>query len=223
MAWRSSSGVTERALWGLVVGWLLVDFFSRAAVWLLSTYWDTELPSVVWALWVEGTTIAIAVVLALYASRRLAYGGWFIIGLYLVREGTRATASPGITIDDLAFRLYVPLALLAYVLVLLWVVWIASTFDRLPGEARRSWVITLVGAAMLVVAGKTVAFSYVTEFSEATWWWSRYVADALPASLAKAVDFLASGSGTVAAYALLRWADRTARRLKHPSVRVDQA
>ena len=216
VAWRSSYGVVERTLWGLVAGWLMVDFVARALVWLWRGPSDSEPLLLAWHLGLEGATVVVALAFALYASRRIAYGGWFVIGLYIAREGARATASPGIAMDDLAFRLYVPLALLAYVLALLWAAVIASTFEGQPDEARRARVASLVGAALLVVAIRSGAFQYVTGFAEATWWWGIYADEALPDSLAKAVEFLVLGSAATAAYASLRWRGRTGTRQRPP-------
>ena len=182
--------------------------------------WESEPSAAVWALCTEGVALALTVILALYASRRIAYGGWFVIGLYIAREGTRATAFPGIAMDDLAFRLYVPLALLAYGLALLWAAVIASTFEGQPDEVRRVRVAAFAGAALLVVGIKSVAFQYVTGFAESTWWWGLYADDALPDSLAKAVEFLVLGSAAVAAYSLLR--RLTGRVVTTPSVEDTQ-
>ena len=204
MAWRRSFGVTERTLWGLVAGWLMVNMLAMAVIWQWRGPLDTVQATVVWRLWLEGATIAVALVFALYASHRVAYGGWFIIGLYIARLAAQTTASPGINMPDIAFRLYVPLALLAYVLVLGWAAVIASTFDQQPYGVRRLWSASLVGLALLVIVSEVLFFRHVAEFAEAAWWWAMYDYHALPASMSKAVDFFAWGVGTMVVYALLR-------------------
>ena len=107
--------------------------------------------------------------------------------------------------------------------MLLWAAVIASTFEGQRDESRRSRVAALAGASALVVVSRAVAFQYVTGFSATTWWWRyadewwwRYTGDALPAALAKAVDFFVLGLAAVAVYALLRWVDSMAREGNSP-------
>ena len=209
MAWRGSSGVTERTLWGLVAGWLMVELVSRAAGWLVRGPFDAEPWTLVWHLLLEGATIVVALALALCASRRVAYGGWFVVGLYIARVGTEAPASHDIALSDLPFRMYVPLALVAYMLVLTMAAIAASTFDQQSANSRRLWVISLVSVATAVVIGETLFFRYVAEFSKAAWWWAAYDHDTLSASISKAIDFLAWGMAAIGIYALLRlgWPD----------------
>ena len=215
VVWRGASSVTERALWALVASWLVLDFALWALFFGLNAG-ETEQPLSDWVLLLmRGASLAFVTLLALYAARRVAYGGWFVIAVYLAREGTHATAWPGmgLVMQDLLFRLYVPGALLAYLLMLLGVAFIASDFgSRAPGS-RRSRLIALMGFAVAVVAGKAIVYS-VGVFAFAGRW--GYYTDAIPSYMARAVDFFGWSIITLVVYALLRRPHLETRQVNVP-------
>ena len=217
VVWRGASSVTERALWALVASWLVLDFALWALYFGLNAG-GTEQPLPNWvSLLLKGVFLAFATLLALYAARRVAYGGWFVIAVYLAREGTHATAWPGmgLVMPDLLFRLYVPGALLAYLLMLLGVAFIASDFgSRAPGS-RRAQLIALVGFTVAVVVGKAIVYS-VGVFAFSAWW--TYYTDSIPSYMARAVDFFGWSIITLVVYALLRWSHRETRQVNVPRV-----
>ena len=215
VVWRGASSVTERALWALVASWLVLDFALWALYFGLNAG-GTEQPLPNWVLLLlKGVFLAFVTLLALYAARRVAYGGWFVIAVYFAREGTHATAWPGmgLVMPDLLFRLYVPGALLAYLLMLLGVAFIASDFDsRAPGS-RRSRLIALMGFAVAMVVGKAIVYS-VGVFAFSAWW--IYYTDAIPSYMARAVDFFGWSIITLVVYALLRRSHLETRQVNTP-------
>ena len=217
VVWRGASSVTVRALWALVASWLVLDFALWALFFGLNAG-GTEQPLPTWVpLLPKSASLAFATLLALYAARRVAYGGWFVIAVYLAREGTHATAWPGmrLVMPDLLFRLYVPGALLAYLLMLLGVAFIASDFgSRAPGS-RRAQLIALVGFTVAVVVGKAIVYS-VGVFAFSAWW--TYHTDAIPSYMAKAVDFFGWSIITLVVYSLLRRSHRETRQANVPRV-----